>query len=227
MLGGGRWEDDAMAGDDDGNGAMSSLRTGSTDSGSVARYYDDWAEDYDATLRGWGYAAPGAIAELMRPHLPTGARVLDVGCGTGLFAEALHGRMAARLDGLDISADSLEIARRRGGYEALIRHDLQVLPLPVETDAYDGAASVGVLTYVADDAALLRDLCRAVRAGGVIAFTQRSDLWESRDGPEMLRALEREGLWTPLETSAPRPYLPANPDFAEEIGAVHVLARVR
>jgi len=42
----------------------------------------------------------------------------------------------------------------------------------------------------------------------------------------MLRALEKEGIWTRIELTEPRPYLPGNPDFADEIGVVYGLFRV-
>lgn len=199
---------------------------GSTESKAVERFYDDWAETYDETIRGWRYRAPERTAASLAPHLATGARVLDVGCGTGLFAEALAAEGDFRLEGLDISGASLEIAERGGRYDRLIRHDLQRLPLPVATDAYDAAASVGVLTYVEDVEALMRDLVRCVRPGGAVAFTQRSDRWESAGFPGMLARLEEEGLWTPLHVGEPRPYLPGNPEFGARVEVVHVLCRI-
>jgi predicted TPR repeat methyltransferase len=202
------------------------LGQGSTDSAAVERFYDHWADTYDETLRGWRYRAPERTAALLAPHLAPGARVLDVGCGTGLFAEALAAHGEFRLDGLDISGASLEIAERAGRYARLIRHDLQRLPLPVDADGYDAAASVGVLTYVADVEGLLRDLVRCVRAGGAIAFTQRSDRWASAGLPEILARMEGEGFWTPLHVGEPRPYLPGNPEFGEAVEVVHVLCRV-
>ncbi|MFO7856642.1 MAG: methyltransferase domain-containing protein [Paracoccaceae bacterium] len=212
--------------DDPKRGADFTLGEGSTEAEAVERFYDDWAETYDETLRGWRYRAPERTAAALAPHLATGARVLDVGCGTGMFAEALAAEGDFRLDGLDISGASLEIAARTGRYDRLIRHDLQRLPLPVATDACDAAASVGVLTYVADVEGLMRDVVRCVRPGGAVAFTQRSDRWESAGFPEMLARLEEEGLWTPLQVGEPRPYLPGNREFGERVGVVHVLCRI-
>lgn len=210
----------------DNDGGFGSLKNGSTDSDAVEAYYDDWAETYDETLKNWDYQAADDAAELLRTHVAPGDAVLDVGCGTGLFAEALAPYVDCRLIGLDISAASLAIAERRGRYEKLQRHDLQVTPLPVDDDAVDAAACVGVLTYIADIEALLADLCRVVRAGGTLLFTQRDDRWEAAGLDDLMADFERRGLWTPLKVSEPRPYLPNNEDFSDAIHVIHVLCRV-
>lgn len=212
--------------DRDSNDRFTSLKAGSTDSQAIADYYDDWAKSYDATLATWEYAAPEDAAALIAPHLPAGAETLDVGCGTGLVSEALgrHGRF--RLHGIDISAASLKLAEERGTYETLVCHDLQQQPLPLADDAYEAAISVGVLTYIEDAGALFRDLCRCVRSGGVIGFTQRTDRWQDRDFDTLIETLGREGLWTVEHVSEPHGYLPGNEDFADEIKIIHTLCRV-
>lgn len=203
-----------------------SLRRGSTDPDAVRRHYDDWAGSYDTTLAEWEYRAPADAAATLASLLSPAARVLDVGCGTGLFGEALRDHVDVTLHGLDISAPSLGRARGRG-YAHAVQHDLQKVPLPVQTDGVDAAASVGVLTYIGDAEPLLRDLCRCVKPGGAILFTQRDDLWEARGFPAMLDRIAAEGLWTVQSVSEPRDYLPANADFGDAVKVIHTLAVVR
>ena len=76
---------------------FTSLAEGSTDSAAVKEYYDDWAKDYDQTLDDWEYRTPADAAALICPQLSTGNRILDVGCGTGLFAAEVRQRIEARL----------------------------------------------------------------------------------------------------------------------------------
>lgn len=203
------------------------LKSGPTDAVEVAAHYDEWADTYDETLLGWDYHAPIEAAEALADRLPAGAAVLDVGCGTGLFGEELAKRLPCRIEGLDISAASLELAGRLGCYDRLQQHDLQVTPLPVADNAFDAAASIGVMTYIEDPALLLADLCRAVRPHGYILFTHREDRWAEYDFPGIIDRLAHRGLWTPMSISEPRPYLPKNKEFGEEIRAIHVLCRVR
>lgn len=222
-----RDEKSAMRNNDDTRpDKFASLKDGLDDARAVETYYDDWARTYDETLKHWNYQAPDDAAALLAPHLKQDARILDVGCGTGLMADALKQKGRYRIDGIDVSAESLDLAKQRGGYERLIHHDLTRLPLPVGDDAYDAAASVGVLTYIDDIEALLSDLCRLVRAGGVIAFTHRTDLWEKQDFSKTIEALDGKGLWMTLDVGAPRPYLPGNDDYAQSIEVIHTLCRV-
>lgn len=208
------------------SGTLSSLKAGSTDSQAVRAYYDDWAGSYDAALESWDYRAPGDAAAILGEYLKPGERVLDVGCGTGLFAAALKQRVDCRLDGIDISPASLEIAEARGTYDALQRHDLQAVPLPEPDDAFDAAACIGVLTYIEQPAGLLAELCRVVRPGGHLLFTQRDDRWAEQDFESLIGDFQARGLWTPLLVSEPRPYIPNNDEFADEIRVIHTLCRV-
>lgn len=203
-----------------------SLKQGTTNAHAVQAYYDDWADGYDATLQTWQYRAPEDTADLLSAHLAAGMRVLDVGCGTGLLGQALCKRAELSLDGIDISSASLKQAQKRGIYNLLMQHDLQIRPLPVDDNTYDVAATVGVLTYIANAETLLRDLCRAVRSGGVIAFTQRTDLWDERGFDKMIMQMEAEGFWQREKVSKPMPYLPGNDEFADEIRVIHTLCRV-
>ncbi|WP_417692519.1 class I SAM-dependent DNA methyltransferase [Roseibium sp.] len=206
---------------------FSSLKAGSTDTEAIAVYYDGWASTYDETLAGWEYEAPNDIARLVASHLKDDALILDVGCGTGLVSQALNaGRGERRLHGIDISSQSLKQAEKRGAYERLFCHDLQKPPLPLTSNAYDAAVCVGVLTYVEDAGPLFHDLCRCVRSGGVIAFTQRVDRWEQPDFDRVIGAVADQRLWKLLDKSAPQSYLPGNADFGEEIKIILTLCQV-
>jgi ubiquinone/menaquinone biosynthesis C-methylase UbiE len=206
--------------------AQMSLRQGTTETRTVQRYYDDLADSYDETLEAWQYQAPQDACDLLAPCLVDGARVLDVGCGTGLLAEALLQRGHYTVQGIDISERSLRLAARRAGYAGLLQHDLQKLPLPLQDNAFEAAACVGVLSYIEDAEALMRDLCRCVRPGGVITFTQRTDFWQERQFPDMIARLERDGLWINRHITPPLQYIPGHADFADRIKVIHTLCAI-
>lgn len=202
------------------------LKTGATDSRAVSGYYDDWAGTYDETLKSWNYTAPADAAELLSVYLKNGNAILDVGCGTGLFGTALKASGFFKITGIDLSEESLKYATETGDYEALMCCDLQQPPLPLPDNSMDGAACVGVLTYIEDAEALLRDLCRVVKPRGVIAFTQRSDRWEELDFRATIEKMTRDGTWSPVKISKPKDYMPDNPDFADDIQVIHTLCKV-
>lgn len=193
------------------------LRDLSSDSEDVARYYDNWVEGYDQTLRQWRYEAPEQVAERLRGVLTPEAVILDAGCGTGLSGLALSAAGFTTIDGMDVSARSIELAREHGVYRDLAHVDMQALPLPYADNAYDGLACVGVMTYVPDSAATLREFRRILKPGGWMVLTQRDDLFEERRFGDTIASLENEGVLTGAEISAPMPYLPENEEFGDEI----------
>ena len=203
-----------------------SLLAGSTNSTDVEEYYDDWAETYDATLKDWNYQTPAEAAATLSAYLKPGSDILDVGCGTGMFSEAISNRGACRIEGIDISAASLSIAKKKGLYHIVKRHNLEITPLPAATNTFDAAACVGVLTYIENAFNLLLDLCRVVRSGGYVLFTQRNDKWTDRDFPKLIDMLQTNHKWKLLNTSKEKPYLPKNEDFRDNVRVIEVLCRV-
>lgn len=189
----------------------------SSKSSDVAQYYDNWANDYDGTLSDWRYEAPKQVASMLSTNLPQKSAILDVGCGTGLCGKALLTAGFNSVDGIDVSSRSLEIAKMTGAYTILREIDLQLLPLPIPDDDYAGLACVGVLTYLTDSVSTLREFSRVVRPGGFVALTQRSDLFSEREFSSMLDGLLNEEVISQLQISEPRPYLPNNEEFGDQI----------
>ena len=197
----------------------------STDSQETAAYYDAWAENYDETLAQWNYQSPTIVAAMLKQDVPPDGPVLDAGCGTGLTGKALHDAGFRHITGIDISQASLDVAAQAGVYERLVQVNMQQVPLPLETGAFAAVQCVGVLTYVPDTAAILREFCRVVRSGGLVAFTKREDLFNERDVAGVMQTLADEGLWTPVSVSEPQAYLPGNADFADQVKVIYCLCR--
>ena len=212
--------------DGDNEAEFNTLKNGSTDTAAVEAYYDDWSARYDKELADWDYTAPDVAAAMLTEHLQPGSLVLDLGCGTGQFAEKLSNRLKCRIDGVDISEASLKHAETRSCYASLRRVDLQQTPLPFADNTFDGAASVGVMTYIADPAAFLADLCRTIRPGGAFVFTHRDDLWQERKFDSMIAELTSRGLCEVLEITEPKPYIPKHEDFTDQIEVKFALLKV-
>ena len=86
-------------------------------------------------------------------------------------------------------------------------------------DAFDALCCVGVLTYLPDTEATLREFLRLVHVGGTIAYSQREDAWVERHCADVLGRLVSEGACEVLHVSEPRPYLPGS----DEMGDVEVV----
>ena len=81
--------------------------------------YDRWAADYDSDLLNeFGWLAPQQAADVFRRYVPTSARVLDAGAGTGLVGESLKRLGYSNIEALDLSLGMLEEARKKNAYSA-------------------------------------------------------------------------------------------------------------
>jgi ubiquinone/menaquinone biosynthesis C-methylase UbiE len=99
--------------------------------------------------------------------LPNGAKLLDVGCGTGNLLRRLGARFVCA--GCDPAEEMLRRARARNpGVE------LKVAPaekLPFEDDHFDAVLCIEVVRYLADPRPALSELARVLRPGGLALVT--------------------------------------------------------
>jgi SAM-dependent methyltransferase len=121
--------------------------------------YGRWVADVEEEL------LTGLLAAL-----PTGARVLDLGCGTGWLAQRLA-RHGWRVVGLDPSAAMLAQASER---LPVVRGD--GMRLPFADGAFEAVCVTAVLDFVDDPAALLREARRVARVSVAVAALAR-DSW--------------------------------------------------
>jgi predicted TPR repeat methyltransferase len=200
----------------------------STDSTTVEQDYDTFAASgtYDETFEDWGYVGPETAAAIMRNYVPLDSRVLDAACGSGLTGTAMRTLGYRHIAGIDISARLLELAARTGAYERLERVDMQSFPLPFDDDVFDAVCFIGALTYF-ETTEILRQLCRIVRSGGYVVFSQRDDIMREQRYADRLRELEDDGLWRRVFGTEPMPYLPRHPEYGTEIKVQYFVYEVR
>lgn len=111
-----------------------------------------------------------------RLELADDARVLDIGCGTGVVARSIAARtgFSGQVVGQDHSPQLLAAARRLAADEGLDGRvsfeigDAEALPYPGGT--FDAAVAHTTISHVGDPLALLTEAARVVRPGGRIAI---------------------------------------------------------
>ena len=111
-------------------------------------------------------------AAYLIPYLKPGMRVLDFGCGLGTISVGLA-RAAApgELHGVDMEESQVERARavaQADGRDNAVFHVADATDMPFEDDYFDIAHSYNVLMHVPDTAALLTEVRRVLKPGGII-----------------------------------------------------------
>lgn len=93
----------------------------------VAGLFDDYADRFEKSLIGkLSYSVPEKLTAIILENLEQDERierVVDLGCGTGLFGQAFQNH-ATEFEGFDISANMLSKAHEKGIYKHLAIADL-------------------------------------------------------------------------------------------------------
>jgi ubiquinone/menaquinone biosynthesis C-methylase UbiE len=184
-----------------------------------ARVYDDVAETYERVNVPRLFAEPARrLVAAVDP--PAGARIVDVGCGTGAVAraalEALGG--AARLVAVDASLSML-LAARRCGIQRTVVGRLPVLPF--RDGSFDVALAAFVMTHLDDPDAAAADMVRVLRPGGrlgVSAWAPATDAYAQAWREAATRFIDADRL-----DAAARIVLPGDARFSRPGGVAQLL----
>jgi SAM-dependent methyltransferase len=127
----------------------------------------------------WFVSRRELVVEMVRHlPLPPAPQLVDVGCGTGATAAALH-RYGA-VTGVDMSPLALKCCRRRG-LKRLTQGVAEALPLADESAHV--IVATDILEHLDDDLVALQEFYRVLRPGGyaVITVPAYRMLWSEHD----------------------------------------------
>jgi SAM-dependent methyltransferase len=141
-----------------------------------------WVENYstrralDGRHEAWSrYArSEGLFGVDFVPALRDGARVLDVGCGTGVHLSALmHKQPRGRYFAMDLSPGMVAAARQACPSAEVGQGDVE--ELPCRDGAFDVVLCIHVMYHVKNIARALHEIRRVLRPDGVLVITSVSD----------------------------------------------------
>ena len=156
-------------------GAVAAPATASPD--YVRALFDQYASRFDEHLvTALEYRGPQLLCEALARACLARARNfqfhrgLDLGCGTGLMASALHPRVDSFI-GVDLSPQMIKAARASGLYNHLHTQGIDAF-LALQADAAcDLVIAADVFVYIGDLAPVFAASARVLEAGGLFAFT--------------------------------------------------------
>lgn len=194
---------------------LKSLINGIGNHKDTNKYYDNWAIDYDKNLHSWNYKTPLNSALILKSHLiKTPKKLLDLACGTGMFAEEiLKFYPKISIDGIDISKKILLKAEEKKIYNKLYCYNFD--KRFTTKNKYDLISCIGAMTYTKDPKILLTNILKLTKKNGFFVFSHRTDLWEKQNYTKLLFDFKKK--WEIVKISRPLLYLPKNPDFRKKI----------
>jgi SAM-dependent methyltransferase len=150
----------------------------------------------------WFKARRQLVLELASHYIPAGEAVLDIGCGSGYFLEALQTRYQTW--GVDPSPTAIELCRDRGVDRVLLgsAYDLPA----VGRDRFAAAFLLDVLEHLDDDRLALKGVRDILAPEGVVIVSVPAyqSLWSHHDvvnqhrrrytKPRLLKALQETGF---------------------------------
>jgi ubiquinone/menaquinone biosynthesis C-methylase UbiE len=137
--------------------------------------------------------------------------VLELGCGPGYAIQLMERKaLAGRVHGLDHSAVMIEQAAKRNRIAIregrVVLHQTRIYRLPFRDSAIDKILAVNVIYFWEDLPAVLKEICRVLRPGGLVSLyaTDKAtmDRWKFAgpethrlyDAADLSRAIQQAGI---------------------------------
>lgn len=175
------------------------------------RYYRQFADIYDQQYaEQLGYIYPHMLADVFQQTAQAeNTPILDIGCGTGLVAQALSevGFNNQQIDGVDISGEMLKAADEKNLYNALFKADLTQGTKEI-TGQYGAIVSAGTFTFGHLGPDVLNDLISLGTAGTLYCIGVNSAYFKEQGFSSALHAMQQRGLITKPETHVKNIYVP-------------------
>lgn len=182
----------------------------------LAAGYDLYARIYDrvaSPLRALEEPETLALCGAVR-----GARVLDLGCGTGRIGRALA-RQGAWVAGVDLSAGMLARAAARAAADRIrpVRGDLA--RLPVASAAFDLVVCALAVDHLDDLSPAFREMARVLRPSGRLVLSTVHPFFQWLAGPHLHFSVDGAAYLIPARIYAFGAYIAAAREAGLRIAA--------
>ena len=194
---------------------MGKLLTGIGNSREIRSFYDKWSDTYDESLNQWNYKAPRQSALILKRYIKNNPKyLLDLACGTGLFAQEIRKIFPNIIcDGTDISKKIINISLQKNLYRNLYLSSFE--KNIKSNDDYNVVSLIGGMTYCKNYQLLFELVYNYLKNRGYFIFTHRIDIWEKLNFDDLLKF--NENKFEIIYISKPLKYLPENKDFGNKV----------
>jgi ubiquinone/menaquinone biosynthesis C-methylase UbiE len=168
-------------------------------SGDVKEFFDSFAASYGQGR--YFELRRAAVFQALAPYLERASRILDLGCGNGIYlVELCQLGKPYRPVGMDLSEAMLRQARERVGDHAdFVSAD--AVAIPFKANCWDLVICSHVLLFVKELHRCVADIARSLRPGGMLVATTAPNLLvrlRQLLGKEVFAEFDRAATGTPV-----------------------------
>ncbi len=109
------------------------------------------------------------IQNVIQENFPSSCKILDMGCGAGFLTNELV-KQNHEVTGIDISEQSLEIAKKNDSTKKVKYIHANVYDVPLENCFFDVVCAMDLLEHVEDPQKVLREAHRLLKPNGMFFF---------------------------------------------------------
>lgn len=132
----------------------------------------DWFEE--VLVDQLGYGVPGLMRQQVdRLGLGPFVRMLDLGCGTGLAAEAMRNAVV-EIVGIDISSRMIDVCEDKDIYDGLYCGEVEDFLAGNDEEPFDLISACDVLPYLGDLSPLFSGAAANLQQGGLLCFSSET-----------------------------------------------------
>jgi 2-polyprenyl-6-hydroxyphenyl methylase/3-demethylubiquinone-9 3-methyltransferase len=95
--------------------------------------------------------------------------ILDIGCGGGFLSNAMA-KAGHQVSGVDMSSESLEIAKKYDSTQSAHYQIADAYSLPFEDQSFDVVCAMDFLEHVEDPNKVIEEASRVLKPGGIFFF---------------------------------------------------------
>ena len=153
----------------------------SSDIKYVETLFDSFASDFDNVLKDLEYNSPQIIAQKIALFVKPFSTILDLGCGSGLCAQAIKKNVPeCKIIGVDISAKMIEKAKEKNIYYKHVKSDITTCFNKIKLRC-DAVVASDVFTYFGTLDLLFNKVASFLPKGGIFAFSVSQNTVNKKD----------------------------------------------
>lgn len=155
---------------------------------SVEKHFDNLAGEYDFwKKKNWYYY--DAVKKVYRGLIPSGSRVLEIGCGTGDILESLKPSFGV---GIDVSGEMIQRAQGKYAHAKNLSFRRADITTFASNETFDYIFLADVIEHLPDVSAAIRSVARLMRPDTALVISMANPLWEP-----LLMLAEKFGMKMP------------------------------